>query len=653
MRHFPDQIPSRIESNLGSRSLRRALVSFCAVGMALQTVGCTARTGEKLPPSGLDMPAEGATKGSVGPDIKKESRAIHHYLVGQLSYNSEDFDSALSNFAQSSELTEDTEPVLHIKLAELYVRFSQLDKALNETEIARKADPDDSYTQLLHAGILVALNRPDEAKPIYEALIQKDPEKFDPYILLSSLYNEQKQFDQSIQVLSKLTTRAPNEPIGYYYSGRTYELMGKLDKAETSYHMVRKLDPSGEKGLIDLIRVLVRQKKVEKAQQLCLDISKQDPNNATARKLLAQLMVGQNKLDEALTHFQAAEELEEDPTDTRFKIALIQIEKQNFREALRELSLVLAKNPKHDEARYYLASLYAGSGRRKEAVEELFKIERDSEMFVKSRTFAAFVLRQNKDLEGAEKAVREAYELAEDKNSTLLYLTVILRDLEKYSEAEKLLADALKSDPSNDRLLFNRAIVLHELGREDESLTAMEELIRLHPEHSDGLNFVAYCLAEKNENLERAETLAKKALTIRQNDAYYLDTLGWVYFKRGQLDKAETSLERAVTLSQDDAVIIEHYVEILVSHGNITKAISVLKAIAEKDTSEVSDKDKLAAFDRLKKRYKLLLEANPGLKKETGNMISDPRPSYRWKTSAIDPLFEIIPKPAYQRGASR
>lgn len=608
-----------------------AVKSCCAAGIALQCIGCAARTSNPVPSTGFDLPADGAAKGAVGPDVKKESSAIHHYLLGQLNYSDEDFQGALDNFAKSSNLTQDSEPILHVKLAELYIRFGQLDKALAEANEARKADPEDSYTQLLQAGVLVALNRPDEAEPIYESLITREPEKFDPYILLSSLYTEQKAFEKSTALLTKLTTKAPSEPIGYYYLGRTYELMGKFDKAETAYQGVRKLDPAGEKGLTDLVRVLVRQKKIEKAQQLCLEISKGDPNNATARKLLAQLMVGQNKLDEALAHFQAAEELEEDPTDTRFKIALIQIEKQNFREAQRELSLVLAKNPKHDEARYYLASLYAGSGRRNEAIEELNKIERGSEMFVKSRTFAAFVLRQNRDLEGAEKAVREAYEVAEDKASILLYLTVILRDLEKYSEAESLISDALKSDPTNDRLLFNRAIVLHELGKDEESLLAMEHLIKLHPNHSDGLNFVAYSLAEQLKDLDRAEELAKKALAMRPNDGYYLDTLGWVYFKRGTLDLAESSLEKAVSLSQDDSVIMEHYIEVLIARGNVTKAKKLLREVTERDHSEITDKDKLEALDRLKKRLRELSSSSASKSPGDSSNQSESRAGYRWR----------------------
>jgi tetratricopeptide (TPR) repeat protein len=216
---------------------------------------------------------------------------------------------------------------------------------------------------------------------------------------------KQKNFESAAEVLSTLVRNQPNEPAGHFYLGKGYEAQGKLDKAEKEYRWVFDRDPNATNGATELLRVLVRQENTAKVKRVCDKIISQDPNNELARKVLSHIMIGESKFDDALAHLTALESIEEDPSETRFKVALIQIEKQNYREAIRELSLVLAKNPKHSEARYYLASLYAGSGKRSEALDELAAIGRESPMYVKARTFAAYVQRQQNDLDGALESI--------------------------------------------------------------------------------------------------------------------------------------------------------------------------------------------------------------------------------------------------------
>ncbi len=45
---------------------------------------------------------------------------------------------------------------------------------------------------------------------------------------------------------------------------------------------------------------------------------------------------------------------------------------------------------------------------------------------------------------------------------------------------------------------------------------------------------------------------------IEPENGYYIDSLGWAYFKKGLLDEAMQELKRAVALVPDDSVIVEH-----------------------------------------------------------------------------------------------
>ena len=272
----------------------------------------------------------------------------------------------------------------------------------------------------------------------------------------------------------------------------------------------------------------------------------------------------------------------EDIVETKFKLALHLIEGRDFAGSLRELTLILAKDTTNAEARYYLASIYAGTSRRKQAVVELLKITPDQELFVKSRTFAAFIMRQDGNLDQAEAAVREAYEQDPTDKKVLIYLVAILRDARRFSEAQDLLETALETEPNNDKLLFNYAVVLGDQGKKDQGMEVMEKVIALNPEHSDALNFVAFGLAENDQDLDRALALVTKALETRPNDGFYLDTLGWIYFQQQKFEKAEEVLARAANLSGDDVAILEHHGDALRALNRNQEAFRVYTAALEK-----------------------------------------------------------------------
>jgi tetratricopeptide (TPR) repeat protein len=589
-------------------------------------VGCAA----SLPPpsaqpdNAILMDVANANINTFTEADRVRSSALHHFLVGQLSLNDQDFKTALDNFSVVVDLADEPTPFVHSKLADLYLRFGELDKALAAAETALKEDPASPSNRLLYAGVLEALGRDAEAEPQYKKLIEEFPGKFDAYVLLSNLYVKQGRFQDSLDLLKRLERIEPSDTLAHYYLGRTYELMERYPLAEAEYMRVFESDPTLSRGSVELLRVLLRNKKSDKAKTLCERMLQKDPTNAVARKVLGHLMLGESKLDEALKHLVVLEGIEADASDTRFKIALIQMEKRDYEEATRELNLVLATKPDHSEARYYLASIYAGSGKRKEALEQLLAIPKGDPMFVKAYTFAAFVLRQDNDLQRAQDVVAEAREIEPENKNLLLYHVLIMRDLKEYRKAESLMREALKTDPNDERLLFNLALVLHERGKEEEAIAMMERTVEVNPRNSDALNYLAYDIIEKRNDPRRAEELARRALEIKPQDPYYLDTLGWAQFKSGKLDESEATLAKAAGLAGDDIVVLSHYIEALLARKKYDKAVALMKGIIEHDLSEEEreDVDTVGAYERIKERLKILLQEQPGLSSIEKNPIS-------------------------------
>ena len=60
------------------------------------------------------------------------------------------------------------------------------------------------------------------------------------------------------------------------------------------------------------------------------------------------------------------------------------------------------------------------------------------------------------------------------------------------------------------------------------------------------LNYLGYSMIEKKINLTEAMDMVKKAVELKPNDGYIVDSLGWAYFQLGDYEEASIHIERAV-----------------------------------------------------------------------------------------------------------
>jgi len=113
------------------------------------------------------------------------------------------------------------------------------------------------------------------------------------------------------------------------------------------------------------------------------------------------------------------------------------------------------------------------------------------------------------------------------------------------------------------RLLFNRAVAHEHFKEYEEVESSLKRLLTIDPKNSEGLNFLGYIYAEQKINLHEAEALIRRALNEKPDDGYYLDSLAWVYYQRGEYDRAIETQVKAISQISDDPVMHEHMGDML------------------------------------------------------------------------------------------
>ena len=99
---------------------------------------------------------------------------------------------------------------------------------------------------------------------------------------------------------------------------------------------------------------------------------------------------------------------------------------------------------------------------------------------------------------------------------------------------------------------------MDKIGKWEEAKTSLLNLLKRNPKDTYTLNFLSYKLALKEQDLNLALNLIKQALTIDPENGFFLDTLGWVEFKRKNYNKAVFFLEKSISILPRSSEILDH-----------------------------------------------------------------------------------------------
>jgi Flp pilus assembly protein TadD len=149
----------------------------------------------------------------------------------------------------------------------------------------------------------------------------------------------------------------------------------------------------------------------------------------------------------------------------------------------------------------------------------------------------------------------------------MVFLGGQLEEAKKYEEAVGIVTEAITKDPKNASAQFALGVVYDKMGDFEKMVASMEKAIEIDPRHSVALNYLGYTYADRNMKLKEAESLILRALEIRPNDGYFLDSLAWVHYREGDFRRAEKELRQALTFVPDDPVVLEHLGDVLLSDG--------------------------------------------------------------------------------------
>ena len=205
--------------------------------------------------------------------------------------------------------------------------------------------------------------------------------------------------------------------------------------------------------------------------------------------------------------------------------------------------------------------------------------------------------------------------LKRDPNNPELVILLgnFLGQANRNDEAIKVFQDLIDKNLNNDEVLrFARSslsTIYTNMGDYAKGEAELETLFARIPDDPTVNNDLGYLYAEQGKNLERAETMIRKALVEEPNNSAFLDSLGWVLFKRGKAEEARQPLEKALANTRsEDSTMHDHLGDVYFKLQELGRAKSSWERAVQLATqSKVPDK----RLPEIRKKLESLPQVSP------------------------------------------
>lgn len=453
------------------------------------------------------------------------------------------------------------------RLGVLQLSLNDIDGLVNLEEAVEKA-PESVTSQATLLRAYIATNQLDKAKTAAKDWHEQSPKTAAPLIYLGNIATAEGAYQDAAQYLDKASelSDAGNEVT--YSRAKLLVAEGKKDNAMAFIRAFVDKNPADvqalalwfalavEKGNGDeviahaqtqfnsnkeqlnlrllLARMYSLNNQLDKTVSLLADVKGDESSPQAFWNLKGQSLIVTNNVKEATAFFDHWLSLyPQDKNAVLGKLLIVDSQKQ-FKQGLALTNKVLAKRP---DAQLTLLKAYFHSrlGQAKPAWEIINNTADD----VKTLPFVRGVIARLHLIEKApEQAVdhaKAAYDATPNSDNALL-LVAALEMSGKKEQAFSFLQKHVKAhnnDVQSAMLLAERQI----RNDRDSAIETYEQVLTQTPDNFVVLNNLAYLAFEDND-LARAETLAKKAVSLQRDNADAVDTLAQIHIAKGEKEAA-------------------------------------------------------------------------------------------------------------------
>ncbi len=480
------------------------------------------------------------------------------------------FDIAETQIKQFIE-TYPQQEVFKLWLSDLYINNDFNEKAVQtlksvitnnpESEVSLNASADLARIQLGQGDLLLA-------EKLVNKILDSDASSHDALLLRANLAFKKGDYQNAVSDLRSVLQDGSNSLKAYRILAEVLVKQDRLDLAVDTLIQATGYFPEDISTLVRLSQLYALRNNAAKANEILDAIYISDPANPLIHETIARLAIERDDLDRAkLSVNQLVNIKGQELTAIYLQGRILQKSGDRYA-AIKLFEDIIRSDISSPIAAYALSSLVEGADSHdnlKSIKDFLLGLPQKSASLY---TIVGEIERSLGQQEKADEAFKKSISHHPHSQAPFIALAKSFYEQQDSDGALELLKQANDLVPSDITASMMQAQILTEQGQVKDALDIYELLLNRENESDVVANNYAQTLADyaddDEELLNKARILAERF--INSNNPYYLDTLGWVYYKQGLLAQAETILERAIALlDHNNSDIREHYRVVLMA----------------------------------------------------------------------------------------
>jgi tetratricopeptide (TPR) repeat protein len=480
--------------------------------------------------------------------------------------------------------------------------YPQAIAAYRDIISAAKLDPPGISARDRLAALKLQQGDPQGAQQLLAEVLAKSPRDSDALMLRGALELEQKDPKSAIADLGSVLRDRPNAIYAMRTLARAHLANGEPALAEDTMRRAVDADPKDASARLDFVQLLVQLGKPDQAKPVIEELIKQQPDNEAA--LQTQFKVAAATGDQAEAQSAADALVATHPKEALgyLEQGVLAEKQQHLEEALRLYSKALDLQPEAAEPLEAIAGVLVKLNRLPEALKRLDAVAAQYPTVPIALNAKGSVLLSAQRPADAEVAFKAAID--RQPRWWVPYRGLAVAQVQSHDNdaAIATLKSAIDKVQPPQPAQTELAGLFERLGKPDDAILVYESALRNDPQAEVAANNLAMLLVSYRKDqpsLDRAKALA--ARFANSTNPAYLDTYGWVLYKRGESAAAITALQNALAKEPDSPVSLYHLGMAQMSTGqheaarlSLARSLQLGKNFPGMDEAKVT-LDKLAA----------------------------------------------------------
>ena len=197
-----------------------------------------------------------------------------------------------------------------------------------------------------------------------------------------------------------------------------------------------------------------------------------------------------------------------------------------------------------------------------EAYDAYDAVGKGDPLRVSADTQIAMIYRATKHKNAASAKLAEVLKAHPNNFEALVAEGDMQRDDKDYAGSAATFSKALAEDQKSNSVTwvdyYSRGVAYALDKQWDKAEPDLKEALKLSPDQPEVLNYLGYSWIDRGENYDKAFKMLRRAVDLRPQDGFIVDSLGWAFYKLKRYHEAVHELEKAVQLQPADPLINEH-----------------------------------------------------------------------------------------------